>query len=261
MGAARPSLAIRLLEKLELALYRHAVGVVCVSPAFVKNLASRGIDPGKLALVPNGIDPAFWAMPADGSAWRLRRGFRPSDVLVSFVGTIGMAHGLSTVLEAASRLASRPEIRFLLVGDGAEREALEAGAKKRGLGNVTFTGLVPRAEVRDVMAATDVSLVLLRNSPVFRTVLPTKMFEAMAAARPVILGVEGQAHEVLEAAGGGICIPPENAEALTDAIQRLASSRELRRTLGERGRDYVTREYDRAIWAERYAAILAEWLA
>jgi glycosyltransferase involved in cell wall biosynthesis len=257
VGAARRSPAIRVLESIELGLYRHAVGVVCVSPAFVENLVSRGIEPGKVDLVPNGVDASFWSVPGDGAGWRARHGFAPSDVVVSFVGTIGMAHGLGTVLEAAARVArSHPELRFLVVGDGAERRDLEAAAARRGLGNVAFTGLVPRAEVRDVMAATDISLVLLRNSPVFRTVLPTKMFEAMAAGRPVVLGVNGQAREVLEASGGGVFVPPENVEALVETAIALAGSPERRRALGESGRAYVGREYDRAVWARRYAEIL-----
>lgn len=261
VGAARPSLAIRMLETLELALYRHARGVVCVTPAFVENLVSRGIDRGKLAFVPNGVDAAFWAAPADGPGWRARRGFMPSDVLVSFVGTIGMAHGVGTVLDAAARLAGPlPGVRFLLVGEGAERASLEAQAERRGLGNVAFTGLVPRAEVRDVMAATDVSLVLLRDLPVFRTVLPTKMFEAMAAGRPVVLGVDGEARRVLEASGGGVFVPPESVDALVEAVTSLVASPERRHALGERGRSFVLREYDRGVWARRYAEVLAGWL-
>lgn len=261
VGAARRSLAIRLVELVELALYRHAVGVVCVSPAFIENLASRGIGRGKLALVPNGVDAAFWGVPGDGQGWRARRGFSASDVLVSFVGTIGMAHGLGTVLDAAAQLApSHPELRFLIVGDGAERQALETEVARRGLRSVTFTGLVPRSEVRDVMAATDIALVLLRDSPVFRTVLPTKMFEAMAAGRPVVLGVDGEARRVLESSGGGLFVPPQDGGALVEAIRQLASSPERRAALGESGRRYVHQEYDREVWACKYARILEKWL-
>lgn len=262
VGAVRPALAIQLLEKVELALYARASAVVCLTHAFIENLTSRGVDPAKLAFVPNGVDLSFWAAGGDGAAWRSRVGLLPEHVVASYVGTVGMAHGIGTVLDAAALVqVSDPRVRFVIVGDGAEREVIAAAATQRGLSNVLLTGQVPHSEVRAVMAGTDISLVLLRASPVFRTVLPSKMFEAMAAARPIVLGVEGEARRVIETAGAGVAVPPENAAALARAVCALAADPARRAAFGEAGRDFVAREYDRRAWARHYAELLAAAVA
>jgi hypothetical protein len=157
-----------------------------------------------------------------------------------------MAHGVGTVLDAAKRLKERaPSVHWVIAGDGAEREALEARAKAEGLSRVRFLGQVPRDDVPGLLAATDISLVLLRNAPLFRTVLPSKMFEAMAAARPILLGVDGEARRVLEESGGGRFVPPEDATALAHEVESLAGDPAARRRLGERGRRHVGEAFDR----------------
>jgi glycosyltransferase involved in cell wall biosynthesis len=258
VGAVRRGPALRLLERLELRMYRHAARVVCVTRSFVANLESRGIPSSKLAFVPNGIDPDYWR-PRDGQSVRAQLGVAGDDVLVSYVGTVGMAHGLGTVLDAAEQLRQeRARVRFVVVGDGAELASIRSGAASRGLSNVSFTGLVPRDRARDILTASDVSLVTLRDSPLFRTVLPSKMFEAMAAGKPIVLGVGGEAREVLQRAGCGIAIDPEDAGAMCEAVERLAADQDLRRRMGEAGRQFVQREFDRRTWAESYLALLEQ---
>jgi glycosyltransferase involved in cell wall biosynthesis len=252
----RRSAPMRLLERLELRLYRDAAAVACLTRSFERLLAERGVDPAKLHFVPNGIIPEFWSSGARDST-RRTLGVANQDVLLSYVGTTGMAHSLGTVLDAMSTLQARaPEVRLLIVGDGAELNALRTGAAERRLSNVQFTGLVPRADIPSLLAASDVMLVTLRPSAVFRTVLPSKMFEAMAAARPIVLGVEGEARETMLEAGAGIAIPPGDAAALADAVCTLARDPALRRQMGESGMAYVRREYSRRVWAARYLALL-----
>ena len=256
VGAIRPSLPLRLLERLELRLYAHAGAVVCVSQAFIENLERRGVEPGKLRYVPNGIVPAFWANGSreDG---RARLGLEPHEVAVTYTGTIGMAHGLSSVLQAARLLErSLGTVRFFIVGDGAELADLKAKVGESGLSNVAFTGLVPRSAVPDILAASDVTLVTLKPSDTFKTVLPSKMFEAMAAGKPIVLAVVGEAGRVLERAQAGLPVPPGDSVALARAIARLAQRLDLRERLGSSGRAYVNREFNRADWAERYLTIL-----
>jgi glycosyltransferase involved in cell wall biosynthesis len=249
---------LRWLERLERRLYRDATAVACVTRSFVTILAARGVDQSKLHFVPNGIIPEFWATGNREGA-RRELGVASHEVLVSYVGTVGMAHGLHVVLEAAAGLRSRaPEIRLLIAGDGAELDALRALAAQRRLGNVRFTGLVPRAHIPSLLAASDVMLVTLRPSDVFRTVLPSKMFEAMAAARPIVLGVEGEARDTLLRAGGGIAVPLGDGAALADAVCRLARDPALRAAMGESGAAFVQREFSRRIWAARYLALLEE---
>jgi glycosyltransferase involved in cell wall biosynthesis len=250
------SLAIRVLERLELRLYRDASAVACLTRGFMRSLVDRGTDEAKLYFVPNGILPEFWSS-GDRAVGRRELGVAAHDVLVSYVGTTGMAHGLATVLDVLPRLRERrPDVRVLIVGDGAELERLRAIAAARHLTNVQFTGLVPRSSIPSLLAASDIMLVTLRPSEVFKTVLPSKMFEAMAAARPIVLGVDGDARDLLLEAGAGIAVPPGDAAALVDAVCRLAGDPELRAAMGASGMTYVCREYSRRVWAARYLALL-----
>jgi glycosyltransferase involved in cell wall biosynthesis len=257
VGAMRPSFALRMLERLELFLYRHATAIVCVSRAIIDNLTRRGVDPAKLHYVPNGIEPEFWE-GGDREAGRRMLKLSPAEIGVAYVGTVGMAHGLGTLLDAASALSVDPRIRVIVVGDGAERRALERRAAAEGLRNVAFTGLVPRTAIASVLAAADVALVTLKPSEVFKTVLPSKMFEAMAAGCPILLGVEGEALEILDRVGAGLAVVPGSADALIAAIQRLADQPSLRKTLGANGRAFVRREFNRRVWAGRMLHVLED---
>ncbi|MEP6915935.1 MAG: glycosyltransferase family 4 protein [Acidobacteriota bacterium] len=256
VGAMRLSFPLRLLERLELRMYRDAAAVVCVTQGFVRALAARGVDPGKLYYVPNGIVPAFWQSPTRADE-RTKLRLDEADVLASYVGTIGMAHGLSTVLEAASQLrTAAPHVKILIVGDGAELDSLRARSAREGLSNVHFTGLVARGDVAGILAATDVALVTLKPSEVFKTVLPSKMFEAMAAGCAILLAVDGEARATLDRAGAGVFVPPGDAAALGLAIAGLAADRSQRERLGHAGTEFVAREFSRHAWAARYAMIL-----
>jgi glycosyltransferase involved in cell wall biosynthesis len=247
---------MRLLERLELRLYRDATAVACLTRSYMRSLAERGVDEAKLHFVPNGIIPEFWSR-GDRESARRELGVGSHEVLLAYVGTTGMAHGLGTTLDAMSSLQTRaPDARLLVVGDGAELDTLRAVAASRRLINVQFTGLVPRAGIPSLLAASDIMLVTLRQSDVFKTVLPSKMFEAMAAARPIVLGVEGEARDTLLEAGAGIAIPPGDAAALADAVCRLAGDPALRTAMGESGAVFVRREYSRRAWAGRYLMLL-----
>jgi glycosyltransferase involved in cell wall biosynthesis len=252
VGAARSYMPFKLLERLELLLYSRARSVVCVSEAFMANLAGRGVAADKLSFIPNGVDTATWTAGKRGEG-RARLGVGDRETVVSYIGTVGMAHNIGTVLDAARLMApAHPDIRFVIIGDGAERDALVRRAREEGLHNVTFTGLVPRSEIPDYLAASDISLVTLKPSDLFKTVLPSKMFESMAAVRPIVLAVDGEAKRLLERAGAGVAVAPGDAAALAAALERLAANPDLRRTLGEAGARFVERDFSRRIWAERY---------
>jgi glycosyltransferase involved in cell wall biosynthesis len=257
VGAMRKSMALRLLELLEMRMYRDATGIVAVSQAFIQTLLSRGVPAAKMHFIPNGIDPAFWRSDAREET-RAELGLGERDVLACYVGTIGMAHGLATVLDAAAALRDRnPLVQFLIVGDGAELSALRLIANERNLTNVRFTGLVARDRVPGILAAADLALVTLKPAAVFKTVLPSKMFEAMAARRAIVLGVDGEARALLERASAGLAFSPGDASALANTIQGLAADPSARASMGESGGAFVEREFSRAVWARAYADTLA----
>ncbi len=255
LGQIRSRRLIALLEAIETALYRSAAGVVVLTRAFARHVAARGVPAERIELVYNGIDgERFHPMPA--SPELLARHGLAGRFCVAYVGTLGLAHGLVTVLEAAERL---PEVRFLFIGDGADRARLEQEAKKRGIENVLFTGLLPRAEIPAWLASIDVLLVMLRDLAVFETVIPSKIFEYLAQERPVILAApkRGEIRAMVEQAGAGFCIDPEQPDALAAAIEAIRAQPDEARARARRGREWVERDFRRDALAGRMAAFLA----
>lgn len=256
LGVLKSRFLINCLERLELFLYRRARAVVTVTRAFAADIARRGIEPGKLHVVPNGVDlAAFEPGPAD-AALRARLGYGPSDVVALYCGAHGISHALSRLLDVAERLRGDPRIRFLLVGEGAEKEALVERARALGLANVSFHDSVPRAEVPALYRSADVCLVPLRAVPLFRSFIPSKMFEILACGRAVLASLEGEAAEILEASGAAIVVPPEDVEAIAAALTRLAAVPGLRAELAAHGRPYVAAHFDRRVLARRYLEVL-----
>lgn len=258
VGALRAgSLPVRALETVERALYRRANHIVAVTEAFVAELEVRGVPRTKVDVVKNGVDLAlFRPMPRD-EALRAELGMKPSDFMVLYVGTHGMAHGLGTLLDAALALRDDAGVRFVLVGEGADKAALKARVEREGLRSVSFVDQQPRDRIARFLAAAEVSVVLLKARPLFETVLPSKLFEIMGAGRPILLGVEGEARAlVVDQARAAMAVPPENAEALVAAIQALRADPAEREAMGRRGRAFVEAHFSRRALAERYLEVL-----
>jgi colanic acid biosynthesis glycosyl transferase WcaI len=249
---------VRGLGVLERFVYRQSDLVISVTRSFIPLLRERGAR--RVTFISNGADPEAFGAPADRAALRARYGLGDRFV-ASFVGTLGMAHGLDTVLDAAEILRERKDLVFWLVGEGARRVELEADARRRGLDNVRFQGQLPREDIPGVLAASDAALVLLRPDPLFETVLPSKMFEAMAASCPVILGVRGESRALLDESGGGIGIEPGSGEALTEAVSALAADPTARRRCGELGRTFVTSRLSHDALARDYLLALQDVVA
>jgi len=245
VGAMRETAAIRLLRKLEYFLYRRASRIVSVTNSFKRVLVGNGIDPEKIAVVPNGVDLDAYLPGPKPIELEAKLGVA-GKFIAAYVGTVGMAHGIGTLLDAARRLRERADIAFVVVGTGAQQAELAETSRREGLDNVIFVGAVSKAEVRDYWRLCDVAVVLLRDTPLFRHVIPSKMFEAMGMERAIVLGVKGESEEILLASGAGITIPPEDATALADAVAKLADERQRCETLGRRGRVFASEHFNRA---------------
>jgi glycosyltransferase involved in cell wall biosynthesis len=232
------------LKRLEYFLYRKAARIVSVTNSFKSVLSSNGVPADKIVVVRNGADLASFA-PGPRPEELVKLHGLEGKFVAAYIGTVGMAHGLATILDAAENLVTHAAVAFVVVGDGAERASLEKEARRRGLANVIFVGRVGKEEVRRYWRLADAALVLLRDRPVFRHVLPSKMFEAMATARPIVLGVLGESAELLRAAKAGVVIQPESADELAGAIARLAANRAEAAAMGENGRKLVEAEFDR----------------
>jgi colanic acid biosynthesis glycosyl transferase WcaI len=244
---------IKVLERLERMLYRRADHIVPVTDSFVDAIAANGISTDKISVVTNGVDLERF-QPRDREEARATLGL-PPGFLATYVGTHGMAHGLGMVLDVAKRLSGKG-IHLLLVGEGAEKARLKARAAAEGISNITFLDQQPRDRVAQIYAASDLCLVLLRDLPLFRTVIPSKMFEFMGSGRPILTTVDGESRGILERAGAGTFTPPENVDALVEALQTLASSPERLAQMGASGRRYVEQNYSRPALAVRYLSIL-----
>jgi glycosyltransferase involved in cell wall biosynthesis len=242
-------------------LYRRATHIVVDGEWKRRHLIQQGLDERRISVMRNAVEENHCLDPYSESAQEARHALRQElglreEFVLLYAGTLGMAHGLETILLAAARLRERAGVAFLVIGEGAEREQLLARSRELRLTNLRYLGKQPREKVPAYLLAADACLVPLRRSEVFKTAIPSKMLEAMAAAKPVILGVEGEAKEILLEAGGGLAVPPDESEALADAILRLRQHPELARALGANGRRAVREKYSCRQQARAYLELL-----
>ena len=255
VGAIRNRLLIAMLEGLEGFMYRGASLVVSVTDSFTTHIEKRGVPGERVRVVKNGADLARFVAAPRHNRFREELGVGEAFI-ASYVGTHGMAHSLVTVLDAAELLRERSDIVFLLVGDGAEREFLLRERERRTLANVIMLGQQPKERMPEILAASDACLVHLKRNDLFKTVIPSKIFEAMAMARPILLGVEGESRRLVEEGECGLGFEPENPEQLARAVALLADSPSLSEQLGASGRDFVRRKFNRETLALRYLELL-----
>jgi len=247
--------ATRVLEGLEQFLYRSADLLVSVTDSFTRVWTEQGHDPRKMRIIKNGVDLTTFVPAEREGAVRERLGLSGKFV-VSYIGTHGMSHNLQTLVAAARLLAADPDIHFLFVGDGAEREALAASASE--LPNVSFLGVQPRDAVPGFVTASDLVAVLLKPIPLFEKVIPSKMFEIMGCARPILLAVDGEARTIVQEAGSGYHAEPDDAAQLAARIQEAKADPEEARRRGEAGLAYVRRNFDRSRLAAQFLEDLIE---
>ncbi|MCC1494839.1 glycosyltransferase family 4 protein [Cognatishimia sp. F0-27] len=235
VSAMKTSRLLDLLERLELFLYRRATLVVAVTQAFRRNLVARGIPADKIVVVTNGVDATrFSPRPKDAALVReldLRGRF-----VAGYIGTLGMAHALETVIEAGRILAADPatrDMRLLILGDGAQRTALMARAA--GLETVRFLDPVSKEAVVRYWSILDVAIIHLRRTPLFTTVIPSKMFECMGMGLPILHGVEGESAQILTRHDAGLIFTPEDAADLARKLIALRDDPALRARLRANG--------------------------
>ncbi len=268
VGAAREGSPLhRTLSAIARFLYRRADRIVVVSPAFNDHLIRHwNVPPNKIFIVENGVETdLFRPNPAADEVRRQLQlpGLQGEDrFLICYIGTMGNAHGLETLIAAAEQLQTAlPSASFLLIGEGAEKEQLVNLASSRGVKNVQFLGQQPRERISLYISASDLCLVMLKKTELFKTVIPTKLLEYMACERAVIIAVDGLARQIVEGAGAGVFIEPENSQALVNAIVDLKSRADDRRQMGVNGRKCILNSYSRERSAERYIQLLEQLIA
>lgn len=254
LGMLRNPVAIRLAEWLERHTYKRAARVTVPTPGILEGLVRRGIPREKLFWLTNGVDVEVFQPQNPDRDLANKLGVDGRKVFL-YAGTHGLSQGLGVILEAA-RLTADTDILYVLVGEGADKAALLKKAKADGLTNVRFLPSQPKASMPALLNLAYAAVITLKPLDVFRSALPSKMFESMAVAQPIVASVWGEAADLVTAAGCGIVTPPGDPMALRDAVLALAADPARAKAMGARGRDYVTEHYNR----QKIAASLRELL-
>lgn len=235
-------------------VYKRCDEITVLSPGFATMLAERGVDPRKIHLVYNWAHEDFRPVEPDESL-RVELGIKAGFVVL-YAGNMGKMQGLDSVVRAARLLRDLPDVEFAFVGAGTEAEALRDYARSIGATNVHFIGQRPTAEMPAINALADVLLVHLRDLPLFRATIPGKTQASLASGRPIIMAVPGDAAEIVTRAGAGLVVPPEDPEALAEAVRRLRTMpKEMRERMGQKGRDFYVSEMSLDAGADRMATI------
>jgi glycosyltransferase involved in cell wall biosynthesis len=253
VGVLKNRVLIRLSEGLEAFLYRHADLVMVNSPGFTGHVKAHGAS--MVAVVPNGADPRMFDPQEDGRPFRIKHGLQDKYVVL-YAGAHGLSNDLSVVLKAAEILKHREDILFVLLGDGKEKPALIAQSRQMALKNVKFLDPIPKVEMPAAIAAADACVAILKPVPLYATVYPNKVFDYMAAGKPVILAIEGVIRKVIEDTGSGIPVTPGSAGVLSQAVIQLANNRQQGEQMGKRGRAYIEANFDRAVLADQLESLL-----
>lgn len=255
LGVIRNPNVIRLLEMWELSLYRKANHIVTVTSAFKDDLVRRSVPITKVTTILNGADEEFWVPQEPTGVLDLAAG-GSSGFNVLYIGAHGISQALSCILEAAREFKATDSVRFFFVGEGAEKAYLQSFATQMGLLNVHFLDPVDKEGVRACYADADICLVPLRNIPIFKGFIPSKMFEILAMGRPIIASLNGEAADILEASRGALIVPPEKPRLIASAIRQILERPSLAASLSYHGRAFVVDKYSRRALAARYIEVL-----
>ncbi|SFO74090.1 Glycosyl transferase 4-like domain-containing protein [Algoriphagus ornithinivorans] len=226
VGAMKNKRIISFLEWIEMMMYRSANKIIVVTDTFKVKLSERGVKADKISVFKNGVDLGkYWPQPKSEkliSKYSLQGKF-----ILAYIGTHGMAHGLDFILEQARLIHDElKNVHFLFIGDGANKENLVKKAENYRLENVTFLESVPKKEVLEYLNLMDIALVNLKKSDTFLTVIPSKIFEAAAVEKPILLGLEGETKGIIQKYGAGICFEPENAIQFRESVKAMYNKRE-----------------------------------
>jgi glycosyltransferase involved in cell wall biosynthesis len=252
-GVLSEGLLYRFLSWWEMAFYRAADRIVVVTKSFRQDLLERGVPAEKVVVVSNGADADLYA-PRPSPETRQRLAGK-AEFLVTYAGTHGLLQGLEQILDAAEEFREDSRVAFAFVGEGARKDALIEETRRRGLSHVTFHKAVAKEQVPEIYSASDVLVVCLRPLPIFRKFVPSKVFEVLAAGRPLVAALSGEAAEIVRDAGG-LVAEPGDGPSIAAALRQLFDDPAAREAMGEQGRRYVRENYDRQTLALDYLKIL-----
>ncbi len=245
VGAMKQNFVIKLFEKIELFLYDEAKLIISVTESFKDDLEKRGVKREKIKVIHNGVDLKRFNKKSNQDNTYIEKFNLEDKFIVGYIGTLGLAHSIENILLAAERTLENKNIKFVLVGNGAERNKLKKIIEKRKLTNVLMIPNQPREKITKLWSICDVSIVNLKNTPLFRTVIPSKIFESMGSGLPIIICVpKGEATKIIESTNSGIAIEPENPKLLSDSILSIYNDKDLYDQLASNSA-IASKHYDR----------------
>jgi len=255
VGAMKHKKTLDFLEKIELGLYRDSDRVIAVTDAFKKNLISRGISANKISVVTNGSNMELFNIK-DKNQKLIKELNLEDKFIVGYIGTHGMAHSLDFIIQSISKIDDN-SIHFLFIGNGVMKDIIVQLATELNIKNITFLDSISKEEVPKYLSIVDISLAPLKKSDTFKSVIPSKIFEASAMRKPTLLGVEGEAKRVIEKYGAGICFEPENEQDFIDKLYELKNNKLLYSSCQE-GCSKLAFDFDRKKLANKMLEILQD---
>jgi glycosyltransferase involved in cell wall biosynthesis len=258
VGVLKNPFIIRASEGLEKFLYHRADQLMVNSPGFIQHIQSKG---GKdIALIPNGADADMFSPEANGLAFRKNHGLE-NKFIALYAGAHGMSNDLDIVLDAARLLKDLNDLAIVLLGDGKEKSRLMERAEVMNLDNLYFLPPVPKDEMREALAATDICIAILKPIEMYKTVYPNKVFDYMAAGRASLLAIDGVVREVVDKAEAGIFVKPGDAKALADALRQMFNNPAEAKKMGLAGRVYLEKHFDRKVLTEEFEKLILKMQA
>ena len=258
-GILKPGLLVRCMSCVERFVYSRAAHVLVVTQGAKENLISKGVETEKISVMPHWVEESLFERTNAKARLQVREHYGWGDrFVVMFAGNLGLVQGLRTVVSAVSELRNHRRISMVLVGEGSDKRHLQEFARSLGVEDrIQFIGYQPMERMPEIMAASDVLLVHLKHSELSRYVIPTKTLAYLAAARPILMAMDGAAAQLVRDAGAGLVIPPENPSEMANAIRALGEMPEPERdAMGRRGRDYLVANLSKKNIIHRYEETL-----
>ena len=257
LGVMKKGFITKILEKLELFFYRKSKKLIMVTKSFKENVVSRGIDINKVYVITNGVNQDFF-YPKEKNKELINKYNLDDKFVITYVGAHGISQNLSTIVKVAKGLKEEKDIQFLFVGEGAEKENLQQLVREQEINNVIFIDSQPKEMIPEFYNLSDISLIPLKNIELFKTFIPSKMFEIMACGVPIVASLEGEAADILNESQAAEVVKPDNAEEIMRAIIKLKQDKVLLEKLKRNGPAFVEKKYSRRKLAEQYLKIISE---
>lgn len=257
LGVMKEGFITNILEKMELFFYRKSKRLIMVTKSFKENVVNRGIDSNKVHVITNGVNQELF-YPKQKNKEIIEKYNLNDKFVISYVGAHGISQNLSTILQVAKSLKDEKDIQFLFIGEGAEKDKLKQIASEQGIKNVIFIDSQPKEIIPEFYNISDISLIPLKNIELFKTFIPSKMFEIMACGIPIVASLEGEAADILNESQAAVVVKPDNPAEIMQAIIKLKNDKVLLEKLKKSGPAFVEQNYSRRKLAEQYLKIISE---